>query len=76
MGASADLFRQNYTAHLWSSVHLQDNEIHQEIMEDVEQRIHDRKDEYKTLKRVLVKHRHKFDGLFLYDESDESEEDT
>ena len=69
------IFFDKYTTHLWSSVHLQDDEIHQEILKDVEQRMNDRKDVYKILKRVLVKHRHKFDGLFLYDESDESEED-
>ena len=44
-------------------------------MEDLEQRMSDGKDVYKTLKRVMAKHHHKFDGLFLYDESDESEED-
>ena len=68
------IFLDKYTAHLWSSVHLQDDEIHHEILEDVEQRMNYRKDVYKTLKRVLAKYRHKFDGLFLYDESDESEE--
>ena len=69
------VFFEKYTAHLWSTVHIQDNDTHLEIVEDLEQRMVDRKDADKTLKRVMAKHRRKFDSLFLYDDTDESEED-
>ena len=70
------IFFDKYRTHLWSSEHLKDDETHQELVEDLEQRMSDGKDVDKTLKRVIAKYRHNFDGLFMYDEDDETEEDT
>ena len=64
-------FFDKYEAHLWNSFHLKEQETHEEIKAELEERMSDGKDVYKTIKRVMTKHRHKFDGLFLYEESEE-----
>ena len=68
------IFFEKYRSHMWSAKHLKDDETHQEILEDLEGKMSEGKDVYKTLKRLMAKYKHKFDGLFVYDESDD--EDT
>ena len=44
-------------------------------MDELEEKMSDGKDVYKTIKRVMTKYRHKFDGLFIPEESDEETDD-
>ena len=68
-------FFDNYKAYLWSNIHLKDEEYNQEIMDDLEEKINEGMDVRKALKRVIVNHRAKFDGLFQYDEDAETDDD-
>ena len=47
---------------------LQNDDVHIEIMNDLDQRIYGGLDIDKSLRRVIPKYRSKFDSLFDYDE--------
>ena len=69
------IFFGKYMVYLWNAFHLKDDETHQEIMDELEEKMDDGKNLYKMIKRVMTKYRHKFDGLFIYEESDDDEMD-
>ena len=66
-------FFNNYMAYLWSNSHLKEDETHQEIMDDLEEKIDGGMNIHKALKRVIAKHRAKFDGLFQQEEDEDEE---
>ena len=51
-------------SYLWSDVYLKEDEIHNEIVDDLEYKMEGGMDIYNSLKREVAKHRHKFDELF------------
>ena len=61
------VFFDKYISFLWSDVYLKEDEIHNEIVDDLEYKMEGGMDINKALKRVVAKYRHKFDEFFLYD---------
>ena len=71
------IFFNNYEDFLSHYINLKDDETHQEIEYDLEKKVKQGMDINKALKRVMPKHRAKFDGLFQYgEEENEEEEDS
>ncbi len=68
------IFFEDYLSFLWSNIHLKDNDTHQEIMADLEENLEKGVDINKALKRVIAKHRAKFDVLFDEEEEEEMQE--
>lgn len=64
------VFFNKYMLYLWSDVYLKEDETHNEIVDDLEYKLEAGMDISKALKRVVAKHRHKFDELFLYDKDE------
>ena len=69
------IFFDHYTTYLSQNLHLKDNEIHQEIMDDLEEKTDKGMDVDRSIKKTMVQHKAKFDQLFEYDETEEEEED-
>ena len=69
------IFFDRYTTFLSLNLHLKDDDTHQDIMTELEEKTDEGKNIGKALKRTMAKHRSKFDGLFEYDEHEEDEEE-
>ncbi len=67
------VFFDQLTSFLWEFVHLKEDETYQEIMGDIEEKMDNGVDVNIVLKRVITKHRAKFDGLFEYADDEEEE---
>ena len=73
------IFFDHYSNFLRQNVHLEKDETHQEIMDDLQSKLESGIDVKDALSRALVKHKTKFEGLFNYqseDSEDENEEET
>ena len=69
------IFFNTYKDFLSSYLYLEDNDIHQEIVEDLKEKIDDKGMALnKAINRVLPKHQAKFEGLFQHDEDDNQED--
>ena len=67
------IFFDQYLSFLWSYIHLRDDETHQEIMDDLEEKLDKGVDLNKSIRRIIGKHKAKFDGLVQYeDDSDDN----
>ena len=71
--AVKNTFFDHYMAFLSLNIRLKDNETHQDIMEEIEEKMEEGTNIDKALKRIVAKHRSKFDSLFEYDHRDEDE---
>ena len=71
------IFFENYAKFLRSMLHVQENEVHQIIVADLEEMTGDGVDIERAVKKVLLRHKPKFEGLFEYEEmaTDEEEEE-
>ena len=68
-------FFDTYGTFLENTVLLKEDETHQDILGDIEEKTERGMDAYKAVKRVLPKHKHKFESLFEYDaDADEDSE--
>ena len=52
---------------------LEEDETHQDILADIEEKTERGMDAYKAVRRVLPEHKHKFESLFEYDADEDSE---
>ena len=60
---------------LEDTVLLKENETHQDTLADIEEKTERGMDAYKAVRRVLPKHKHKFESLFEYEaDADEDSE--
>ncbi len=77
----ADFFG-HYETFLWNYRMLEDNEVHQEILAAIEEKVEEGVENRHAIKRAMAKCQHEFEGLFQYepmevDTSDSgSEEET
>ena len=62
--AVKQIFFNSYKDFLADYLHLKDNDTHQEIFSDLEEKISKGVNVDKALNRVIAKHQSKFDGLF------------
>ena len=69
-------FFDTYKTFLTSLILLRDNEMHQEIMNDVDEKMDKDLTIGTALKRVMLKHQSKFNGLFEQDGDSSETEDT
>jgi len=69
------IFFDHYETFLWRYQTLRYDEIHQEIVEDLEGRLDGGVDIRHAVKRAMAKHKHEFEGLFQYENEDDDEED-
>ena len=69
-------FFNNYKDFLSSYLLVKDNFTHQEIVEDLEEKVTKGIDINRALGRVITKHRDKFRGLFHQYEGEDNEEDN
>ena len=67
------IFFDTYMTFLTYFIRLRDNDIHQEIVDDVDEKIDKGLHVRTALRRAMVKHKSKFDGLF--EQVEEPEED-
>jgi uncharacterized protein YoaH (UPF0181 family) len=67
-------FFESYETFLSLGIHLKDDDTHQEIMDDIEEKIDKGVSEGKAIKRVIAKHRAKFEGIFQREEDEEMED--
>jgi hypothetical protein len=67
-------FFESYETFLALGIHLKDDDTHQEIMDDIEEKIDNGVSEGKAIKRVIAKHRAKFEGIFQREEDEEMED--
>ena len=74
MWAVKRIFFNNYKDFLTIYLHLKDNDTHQDIVEDLEERLTKDKDINRAINRVIPRHKAKFDGLFQQDEEEDMEE--
>ena len=65
------IFFDYYLSFLSLNFRLKDDDTHQELMAELEEKTDEGMDIDKALKRIMGKYRPKFDNLFDYDESDE-----
>jgi hypothetical protein len=69
-------FFDNYKDFLSSYLNLKGDDTHQEVLEDLEDKLDKGLDVNNALSRVMPKHQSKFDGLFQQDEEDDNESDN
>ena len=72
-------FFDTYSRFLEETVLLKEDGTHQDTLLDIEDKTERGIDTFKAVKRVLAKHKHKFESLFQYkdaDQNSESVEDT
>ena len=67
------VFFEYYTAFIRRTLLVTENEVHQEMLSDIEDKTGEGVAVDKAIKKVLGQHRAKFDSLFEYEESDEEE---
>ena len=65
-------FFNRYATVLTRIIELQNDNTHQEILDDIHEKIHKGINITTAIKRVLVQHRNKFDALFQEDEPGET----
>ena len=70
------IFFNKYKDFLSSYLHLKDNEAHQDIVEDLEEKVGKGMEVNTALNRLLPKYQMMFEGLFQQDEQREDEEDS
>ena len=70
------LFFNKYGDFLFHYFNLKDDETHQEIEYEVDKKVKNGVEIVKALKRVMPKHRVKFEGLFLHDGDESAEESS
>ena len=68
------IFFDHYKTFLSLNLHLKDDDTHQDIMAELEEKTDEGMNIGKALKRSMATHRSKFDGLFEYDENEEEDE--
>ena len=61
------IFFDNYLTFLSLNFHLKDDDTHQELMAELEEKTDEGVDIDKALKRIMGRYRPKFDNLFHYD---------
>ena len=66
-------FFDTYGTFLEDTVLLKEDETHQDILADIDEKTERGMDAYKAVRRVLPKHKHKFESLFEYDADEDSE---
>ena len=69
-------FFDTYEEFLEATVQLEEDDTHQEIIADIEEKMRRGLDTSKTVKRVLPKHKHHFESLFEYKSDDEDANDS
>ena len=71
-------FFDNVETYLIQNVHLRDDDVFQEIVGDIDEKMEGGMDLIKAVKRVLPKYKHQFASLFEYDPESipEDEEDS
>ena len=67
------IFFDNYLTFLSLNFHLKDDDTHQELMAELEEKTDEGVDIDKALKRIMGRYRSKFDNLFDYNEPDDFE---
>ena len=70
------IFFDYYLTFLLLNFHLKDDDTHQELMAELEEKTDEGMDFDKALKRIMGRYRPKFDNLFDYDEPDEVESEN
>ena len=73
--AVKQIFFNKYKDFLSSYLHLKDNGTHQDIAEDLEEKVNKGMEVNKALNRVMPKLHTKFDGLLQLNEDEENEEE-
>ena len=68
------VFFNRYEDFLSSYLHLKDDDTHQDVVEDLEEKVDKGMDVDKAMKRVIPKYRTNFEGLFHQDEEDDYED--
>ncbi len=66
------IFFDKYMDFLSSYLHLKDDNTHQEVLEDIEEKVDKGMDINKALSRVMPRHHAKFKGLFYLQENEDS----
>ena len=74
--ATKSNFFNTYEEFLEATVQLEDDDSHQEIIADIEEKMRRGLDSRKAVKRVLPKHKHQFESLFEYKSDDEDDSGT
>ena len=67
------VFYENYKEFLSSYLHLKENETHQDIIDDLEEKLDKGVGMTKALNRVIPRYHSKFNGLFEEDDEEEDE---
>ena len=67
------IFFDYYLSFLSLNYHLKDDDTHQELMAELEEKTDEGMDIDKASKRIIGRYQPKFDNLFNYAESDEDE---
>lgn len=73
--ATKSNFFDTYEEFLEATIQLEEDDTHQEIIADIEEKMRRGLDTRKAVKRVLPKHKHHFESLFEYKSDDEDEND-
>ena len=74
--ATKSNFFDTYEEFLEATVQLEEDDTHQEIIADIEEKMRRDLDTSKAVKRVLPKHKHHFESLFEYKSDDEDANDS
>ena len=74
--ATKSNFFHTYEEFLEATVQLEEDDTHQEIIADIEEKMRRGLDTSKAVKRVLPKHKHHFESLFEYKLDDEDANDS
>ena len=69
-------FFDTYEEFLEATIQLDEDNTHQEIIADIEEKMRRGLDTRKAVKRVLSKHKHHFESLFQYKSDGEDDNDT
>ena len=69
-------FFDTYEEFLEAIVQLEEDDTHQEIIANIEEKMRRGLDSRKAVKRVLPKHKHHFESLFEYKSDDEDANDS
>ena len=72
--AVKNVFFKRYEEFLKPYIFLKDDDTHQDIIDDLEKKLNMGANAKTALRRVMVKHRTRFDGLFLQDDDTDDED--
>ena len=67
-------FFDQYATFVWHTIHLENDETHQDILLEVEEKMEKGVNVRRAIKRVIGKHKPEFEELFLYESEDEDED--